>query len=72
LEIIAKVVPRIRGWSGKSIFRLDNGQIYQQRMAGNLRYDGNDSTVIISTNMMGKYKMKHQGTGRTIGVKRID
>jgi hypothetical protein len=41
-------------------------------MPGNLRYDGNDSTVIITQNMMGKYKMKHQGTGRTIGVKRID
>jgi hypothetical protein len=72
LEIVAKVVPRFRGWSGKSIFRLDNGQVYQQRMAGSLRYDGDDSTVIISRNLMGKYKMKHQGTGRTIGVKRID
>jgi len=54
LEIIAKVVPRFRGWSGKSIFRLDNGQVYQQRMAGSLRYSGNDSTVIITQNMMGK------------------
>ena len=72
VEIVAKVVPAFRGWSGKTVFRLDNGQTWQQRTAGKLRYSGSDSNVVLSRNMMGKYVMKHQGTGRAIGVIRID
>lgn len=71
-EIVAKVVPRFRGWTGKTIFRLDNGQLWQQRQSGKLRYNGSDSNVTITKNFMGKYVLKHEDTGRGIGVKRID
>ena len=71
-ELIAKVVPAFRGWSGKSVFVLDNGQVWRQRTPGSLRYSGGDSTVIIKQNFMGKFVMKHQDTGRAIGVRRID
>jgi hypothetical protein len=71
-ELVAKVIPAFRGWSGKSVFRLDNGQMWQQRTPGKLRYSGTDSTVTITQNVIGKFKMKHQGTGRSVGVKRVD
>ena len=71
-ELVAKVVPAFRGWSGKSVFVLDNGQVWRQRTHGSLRYSGGDSTVIITQNFMGKFIMKHQDTGRAIGVRRID
>jgi len=71
-EIIAKVIPAFGGWSGKTVFRLDNGQTWQQRQAGRFRYSDGDSTVIIKRNILGKYVMKHQASGRAIGVKRID
>jgi hypothetical protein len=71
-ELVAKVIPAFRGWSGESVFHLDNGQIWQQRMPGKLRYSGTDSTVTITQNFIGKFKMEHQGTGRSVGVKRID
>lgn len=71
-ELVAKVVPAFRGWSGKSVFVLDNGQVWRQRTPGSLRYSGGDSTVIITQNLMGKFIMKHQDTGRAIGVRRID
>ena len=71
-ELVAKVVPAFRGWSGKSVFVLDNGQVWRQRTHGTLRYSGSDSTVIITQNFMGKFIMKHQDTGRAIGVRRID
>jgi len=70
--IVAKVIPAFRGWSGKTIFRLDNGQTWQQRTVGKLRYSGNDSTITISRNKLGKYILKHDDTGRGIGVLRID
>lgn len=72
VEIAAKVVPAFKGWSGKTIFRLDNGQIWQQRQHGKLRYNGGDSTVVISQNFMGGYMLTHKDTGRAVGVKRIE
>ncbi len=71
-EIVAKVLPAFRGWTGKTIFRLDNGQVWQQRQSGRLLYDGTDSTVTITKNMLGKYVLRHEDTGRGIGVMRID
>lgn len=71
-DIVAKVIPAFRGWSGKTIFRLDNGQVWKQRMPGRLRYSGPDSTVTIERNQLGKYILKHDDTGRGIGVARIE
>lgn len=71
-ELVAKVVPAFRGWSGKTVFVLDNGQVWRQRTPGSLRYSGNDFTVIITQNLLGKFLMEHQDTGRSIGVRRID
>lgn len=71
-ELVAKVVPEFRGWFGKTVFVLDNGQVWRQRTPGSLRYSGGDATVIITQNFLGKFIMKHQDTGRSIGVRRID
>lgn len=71
-QLVAKVIPAFRGWSGKSLFRLDNGQVWQQRMPGKLRYGGTDSVVTITQNIMGKFVLEHRGTGRAVGVKRVD
>ena len=71
-ELVAKVVPAFIGWSGKTVFVLDNGQVWRQRTPGSLRYSGSDSTVIITQNILGKFLMEHQDTGRSIGVRRID
>ena len=71
VEIVAKVVPAFRGWGGSTVFRLDNGQVWQQRQDGKLRYKGDDSTVVISQNFLGGYMLKHPATNRGVGVKRI-
>lgn len=71
IEIVAKVVPKFTGWGGDTVFRLDNGQVWQQRQDGKLRYKGDDSTVVISQNFLGGYMLKHPATNRGVGVKRI-
>ena len=71
-ELVAKVVPKFIGWSGKTVFVLDNGQVWRQRTPGKMRYSDSDSTVIITQNFIGKFMMEHQDTGRSIGVRRID
>jgi hypothetical protein len=71
-ELRAKVIPEFRGWSGKTVFSLDNGQVWRQRTPGKLRYSKGDSNVIITQNFLGKFIMEHEATGRAIGVRRID
>lgn len=71
-EIVAKVIPAFKGWAGKTVFRLDNGQTWKQRTPGKLRYSGPDSTVVLKRNFLGKYIMKHPDSGRAVGVDRID
>lgn len=70
-ELAAKVIPAFRGWSGKTVFHLDNGQVWQQRQAGTMRYSGDDSSVIITRNLMGRYVMVHTDSGRAVGVRRL-
>lgn len=72
LGIVANVVPRFNGWTGRTYFQLDNGQIWQQRIGGNnMRYSGDDFRVVITKNWIGKYSMKHVETGRSTPVQRI-
>lgn len=71
-QIVAKVVPSFRGWSGKTTFRLDNGQVWQQRMRDRLRYTGANSEIVITKNALGGYVLEHPETGRSVLVKRID
>ena len=71
-ELRAKVIPEFSGWSGKTVFPLDNGQVWRQRTPGSMRYSGGDSNIIITQNWLGKFIMKHTDSGRSVGVRRID
>jgi len=71
-ELIAKVIPEFTGWSGKTVFVLDNGQVWRQRTPGSMRYSDGDSNIIITRNLIGKFLMEHPASGRSVGVRRID
>lgn len=71
IGIVANVIPKFEGWSGKTIFRLDNGQIWKQRMSDKMRYSGDDYRVVITRNFIGKFSMEHVETGRSVGVQRL-
>lgn len=59
------------GWDGETIFRLANGQIWQQvTHAYTYHYAFRPKVMIIKTN--GAYKMKVDGVAGTIFVKRIN
>lgn len=59
------------GWSGKTYFYLESGQVWQQRISGRYHYSGDDTSVIFSKNLLGFNTMELQATGKKIGVKRI-
>ena len=67
----AEILPPFRGWSGKTVFKLDNGQVWKQRTSGHHTYTGDDRRVVISKNGMGFYEMRLLAADRSVGVIRV-
>lgn len=71
LPFEAEVVAPFSGWTGKTVFKLNNGQIWQQRQQGNYRHQAADNQVRFAQNFLGGWEMTVLSTGRTVGVKRL-
>jgi hypothetical protein len=67
-RIVAHVLPPFTGWTGQTIFRLDNGQAWRQRISGRYSYNGQDTEVVITRNFAGFYVMTLTASGRSIGI----
>jgi hypothetical protein len=70
-DISASVLGDFNGWTGDTLFRLDNGQIWKQRTPGKWRTHKEAVKVHISQNALGFWEMRVDGAQRSIGVKRI-
>ena len=71
VELIeARIVGPFDGWDGKTYFRLDNGQVWQQRVSGNYRKKAENPEVVVEKGRFGYY-LRLKGESRSIGVKRL-
>jgi hypothetical protein len=70
-KVTATVIPAFKGWSGETVFELDNGEVWQQRLPGRFYYKGDDSDVVIKKNFLRFYVLEHVASGESIGVKQI-
>ena len=68
--IKATIKGKFSGWSGKTIFKLSNGQIWRQRIKGNWRYRAESPSVEIKKNFMGYYVMRVDDK-KSVGVSQI-
>ena len=68
----ARVIGGFTGWSGKTVFTLDNGQVWRQRHGTSYRYQGDDNRVRLEPNFFGFWDLTVVSTGRSVGVRRID
>lgn len=69
-EISSSIDGLFEGWSGRTIFRLANGQVWQQRLPGNYRYKAVAPEVILKRGRFGYY-LKLVASDRQIAVKRL-
>ncbi len=73
--IEARLVGDFNGWSGKTVFTLDNGQVWQQTNNYIRDYKPRSPIpqpkVTISKGMIGSYNMRVQGVKRIVQVKRV-
>lgn len=74
-DIETRLVGDFTGWSGKTVFTLDNGEVWQQ--TNNYVSDYSPRSPIlqpkitITKSMFGSYNMRIEGVKRTVQVKRV-
>jgi len=68
--IRARIVGRFEGWDGKTLFRLDNGQVWRQTGAGRYKFVADDPEVTIERAAIG-YKLRLVETERAVQVRRV-
>lgn len=71
VRIKASIKPPFHGWDGNTVFHLDNGQVWRQRLRGHYAHHHEDSAVVISKNFLGFWEMRVTSSGKTVGVTRI-
>jgi hypothetical protein len=71
-ETVSTLRPPFKGWSGETMFKLENGQVWQQRRRGNYAYTGAAGPEVrITKNFMGFYRMELLESGKSVQVKRV-
>lgn len=67
----SRIDGKFEGWRGETYFRLENGQVWQQRRQGVFLADLDSPEVILRRNRLGFYAMEVPAAGETVLVKRI-
>ncbi len=69
-ELVSRISGDFSGWDGETVFRLENGQVWRQRLRGRYFYSGPPQPEVrITRNYLGFYKLTVVETGKSIGVK---
>jgi hypothetical protein len=70
-EIRSRYVGEFNGWDGKTIFQLENGQVWQQTRSGRLVWKADSPMITIKRGFMGGYRLSVEGVNKDVYVKRI-
>ena len=70
--IRTRIAGEFRGWDGSTVFRLENGQTWKQRLPGRWFHRAQSPEVELRKNMMGYWVMRLVEADRAIGVSRVD
>ena len=68
--IKSRIRGEFRGWDGHTRFVLENGQVWQQRVAGTYRHRASNPRVTIAKGRFGHH-LTVDASGRRVGVKRV-
>ena len=68
-DVVSRISGTFTGWSGNTVFTLDNGQVYQQRRPGSWRTRLENPEVRVGRRLMGVLELEVDG--HSIGVKRL-
>lgn len=70
--VVSRIAGNFTGWTGKTQFKLENGQVWEQAESGSMRGVNVDSpAVMIRPAFMGSWLLKVEGFNQQIRVRRI-
>ncbi len=69
--IAARIQGEFKGWKGNTVFRLDNGQVWRQRVGGRYRSPTLENPEVLIEKGAFGYYLKVLEADRSIGVKRV-
>ena len=70
-EINSRILGVFNGWSGETIFELENGQIWKKSGNGFLSANVNNPKIKIKKGALGSFTLSVEGFNSSIKVKRI-
>jgi len=66
-----RIAGHFSGWGGATVFELDNGEVWKQRLPGRYAVSMDNPEVEIIRNILGFYELRIVKTGHKIGVTRV-
>jgi hypothetical protein len=71
-DVVSLIKGEFSGWSGDTVFELENGMIWQQNEAGTFYVaPTTEAVAVIDKGVFNTWRLKIQGYNRTISVKRL-
>jgi len=70
-EIVTSIQGEFKGWSGNTVFRLENGQVWRQSDKSKFHVRVKDPKVEIEKGFLGTYFLSIEGYGARCKVKRV-
>ena len=70
-EITSRIIGQFDGWSGDTVFRLENGQVWRQSGNGFLKVSMNNPRVTIEKAVFGGFRLSVEGYNSRVKVKRV-
>ena len=72
-EFQSRIVGEFSGWSGSTVFRLENGMVWKQDENDRFRLQPVDSPMVtIKPGMFGSWRLSVEGHNRAVRVERIE
>jgi len=71
-EIESRIAGEFNGWRGNTIFRLENGQVWQQIEQTRFTYRADSPVVTIRRGTFGGYRLRVDGLNRSVRVRRLE
>lgn len=70
-RIASRLMGAFRGWTGRTVFRLENGQVWQQTDGSRFSVNLMNPTVVIRKGLFGVFYLNVKGYGSSAKVKRL-
>ena len=71
-DLTTRLAGPFTGWDGDTVFRLENGQLWQQIDSSYLYSRAESPRVTIRRAAFGSYLLQVEGIGRTVRVRRLE